>query len=57
MIRNVFLHSTKIQLELLEEYYLCLVMVMDTVQMVSYVLADNEEDKEGSCSRGRAQVF
>ena len=30
---------------------------MDTVQMVCYVLADNEEDKEGSCSRGRAQVF
>ena len=21
------------------------------------ILADNEEDKEGSCSRGRAQVF
>ena len=57
MIRSVFLHSTKIQLELLEEYFLCLVMVMDTVQMVCYVLADNEEDKEGSCSRGRAQVF
>ena len=31
-------------IELLKEYYLCLVMIMDTVQMVCYVLADNEED-------------
>ena len=44
MIRNVFLHSTKIQFELLENIIFAWVTVMDTVQKVCYVLADNEED-------------